>query len=537
VRGDQKACRQDYVERTLQRAYTDQAGPTAWGEPVDIIGAPEMVGWPELTPDCLPAPLYAYIKSEAGRLNVDPCAISAHVLAAVATVCSDAWRAKAKRHDRWTQQPRLWVCVVKGVGERGTEMIRSAFWAVSKIEDELRAEWAQKMAEREQCEAQRDKKKQPQPEPKPHLPRLTTQDATIEAASKILAAGNKHSKLTFKADELVAFLGAAVRYATKNSGDAGRGLWLESYDGGPQQIDRIIRGPTYVPNWSIGVAGNIQPRRLEAMAKGLIDDGLFQRFMTVHTTPATPCSNDDQPLDVNAGQQYCDLIRTIRNLMPAKDAEGNYAVVWFDDEARAARQAFMPLIDRLKFDPSLPLVIRETAPKWSGLLVRLALVFHVVGLAERQINGETLDPNTICRLSVPSVTAAATYIRRIVLPNLFRLGYETMPEEGLPASHVRWITGHILAHGSEQIRAREIGRAYRPLRGKPQEISEIMDVLCDAGWTMEATNAPSNSSCWRVNHAVHSRFKVAAEAEKQRRDAAADHGRFPAASRPFGPRT
>jgi hypothetical protein len=245
---------------------------------------------------------------------------------------------------------------------------------------------------------------------------------------------------------------------------------------------------------------------------------MFQRFITVHTKPSTPCTDDDQPLDANAGHDYADLIRAIRSFMPAQNAQGEYAAVYFDDEARAARQAFMPLIDRLKHDNSLPIIIRETAPKWSGLLARLALIVHIVDLAEGQMNGENLDSAMVCRLSVRTVTTAATYIRRIVLPNLFRLGYETMPEEGLPAAHVRWIAGYILAHKSEQIRAREIGRAYNALRGKPQEIAEIMGVLVDAGWVMEA-DTRADSLCWRVNPAVHGRFKAAAEAEKQRREA------------------
>jgi Protein of unknown function (DUF3987)/RepB DNA-primase from phage plasmid len=287
----------------------------AWAEPVDIIGAPELVGWPELTSDCLPAPLYNYVTNEAERLNVDPCALSAHVLAAVSAVCSDAWKVKPKRHDRWTQQPRLWVCVVKDVGQRGTEMIRSAFWPVAKIENELRAKWQKEMAEWAERQAQR-KKGDKTPDPRPALPRLTTQDATIEAASQILAQGNEYSKLTYKSDELVTFLGSAGRYTPK--GDAARALWLEGYDGGPQHIDRIIRGNVYVPNWSIGVAGNIQPRRLAGMAKDLIDDGLFQRFITIHTKPSTPCPDDDQPVDSGAGRDYAALLRAIRNLMPAK---------------------------------------------------------------------------------------------------------------------------------------------------------------------------------------------------------------------------
>jgi hypothetical protein len=45
-----------------------------------------------------------------------------------------------------------------------------------------------------------------------------------------------------------------------------------------------------------------------------------------------------------------------------------------------------------------------------------------------------------------------------------------------------------------------------------------MGVLFDAGWVME-TDTRADCLCWRVNPAVHGRFKAAAEAEKQRREA------------------
>ena len=65
---------------------------------------------------------------------------------------------------------------------------------------------------------------------------------------------------------------------------------------------------------------------------------------------------------------------------------------YFDEDARAERQRFMRLVERLQADPTLPTIIRETAPKWSGLLARLALVFHLVELAEQRKNGSETDP-------------------------------------------------------------------------------------------------------------------------------------------------
>ena len=179
------------------------------------------------------------------------------------------------------------------------------------------------------------------------------------------------------------------------------------------------------------------------------------------------------------------------------------------------RSGFRPLIERLQADPTLPTIIRETAPKWSGLLSRLSLIFHLVGLAERQMAASPSAAD-LCRVTGPTVTTAATFLRRIALPNLFRLGFETMPEEGAPAGHAHWLAGYILAHQSEIITAREIGRAYRPLRGKPREIDQAMAVLCDAAWACPAESRYDGAR-WSVNPAVHARFAAAAAIEKERR--------------------
>jgi hypothetical protein len=85
----------------------------------------------------------------------------------------------------------------------------------------------------------------------------------------------------------------------------------------------------------------------------------------------------------------------------------------------------------------LPTIIRETAPKWSGLLARISFVFHLVQLAERRMAGTALSDRDLCRVTGPTVTMAANFLKRVVLPNLFRLGYETLPEEGAPAGHAR----------------------------------------------------------------------------------------------------
>jgi Protein of unknown function (DUF3987)/Protein of unknown function (DUF3102) len=253
------------------------------------------------------------------------------------------------------------------------------------------------------------------------------------------------------------------------------------------------------------------------MGKHLIDDGLFQRFVTIHTKPSDIGVDDDVPLDPATGRDYEDLLRKLAELEPTLDAENKYPPAYFEDEAIEVRRQFIPLIERLRADPTFPTIVRETAPKWSGLLARLALVFHLVELAELKRLDKTMLPYQRHRVTVPAVTRAATFLRKIVLPNLFRLGFDTMPEEGEPAAHARWIAGHILAHGLERVTAREIGRACRQLRGKPEEIEQSMEVLVHAGWADRA-QARTDSLQWHVNPAVHQVFAAAAKSEKDRRE-------------------
>jgi Protein of unknown function (DUF3987) len=496
----------------------------SWPEPLDILGAPELTGYPELTPECLPAPLYRYVMTEAERLTVDPCPLAGHVLAACSASISDAWAIKPKQHDHWTQQARLWVTVVKDIGTRGTDTIRSAFWPVRERDKELFNNWKREHAEWEErrdvfepeCGRKgRGQKKADPADPEPICPRLISNDPTVEAASQILAGGGGYGKLTLLQDELAAFFGSFARYS-KQSGSA-RALWLEAYDGGPQRIDRIIRGHVFVPNWSVVIAGNIQTRKLQEFGTDLITDGLFQRMMTVHARPTELGVDDDTPLNLNVGREYRELHEALAAMQPTLGDGDTPIPAYADEDGRSERKALKRLWERLQADPTMPTVIRETAPKWSGLIARLSLIFHLVGLADLQRAGEQLEPRDLHHVTGATVASAATFIRRILLPNLFRLGFETMPDAGALAARARWIAGHILAHKLESITASQIGRAHRDLRGKPQDAADAMAMLVDAGWAVR-TEGRSTSLPWLINPAVHARFAATAAAEKERRD-------------------
>ena len=74
-------------------------------------------------------------------MNVDPCPLAAHVIAACSVSISDAFTIKPKLYDHYTQQARIWICVVKNVGARGTEMLNSAVWPLKERNAELHKAW------------------------------------------------------------------------------------------------------------------------------------------------------------------------------------------------------------------------------------------------------------------------------------------------------------------------------------------------------------------------------------------------------------
>ena len=88
--------------------------------------------------------------------------------------------------------------------------------------------------------------------------------------------------------------------------------------------------------------------------------------------------------------------------------------------------------------------------------------------------------------------------------------------------HACWIAGFILSSGNERIAARDIIRAYRPLRAPEnrRELLAVMDSLEAMGWVRPETQLDSRPPvAWHVNPKVHSHFAERAKQERARREA------------------
>jgi hypothetical protein len=325
-------------------------------------------------------------------------------------------------------------------------------------------------------------------------------DTTVEALSEVFTDNPQGLLAVY--DELTTWFGSFDAYrADKTKKD--RSLYLEAYNGGAQVIDRISRGRVYVPNWSLSLIGGIQPSAMRKLAGQLTDDGLAQRFITIfaHGDGITL----DQPEDEPARIAYEQLIRDLVLLGPG----GPEARIFCRFSAGAASYREF-LNQRVHYVRAMPWVtngFQTHLSKWEGLFPRLCLLWHVIAHA-----ADTMLPETI---SVDTAEQVCAFMLDYLLPHAARFYTELMQLTD-PEEHARWIAGHILAHEISEISARDIGRAYRPLRKDVRDIQRAMEQLTALAWVTPNDNGLAGGHRkWRVLPDVHTAFRRQAQTEKQ----------------------
>ena len=145
------------------------------------------------------------------------------------------------------------------------------------------------------------------------------------------------------------------------------------------------------------------------------------------------------------------------------------------------------------------------------------LLFHCIELAEARLAGARPDPITVCALKAATVEKACRFIMRVVVPSTFRFHTE-IGSTSAGESHARWVAGHLLSRKLDSISARDVGRAYREIRGDRAEIIATMELLDHAGWVQPHPDRPRDTA-WLVNPRIHSTFAFSAVAEKAKREA------------------
>ena len=301
---------------------------------------------------------------------------------------------------------------------------------------------------------------------------------------------------------------------------------LALYDGGPRRIDRVVRGKMFVENWSAVPVGHIQPAKVRQLVDGLSDDGLLQRFMIVMPPRVEPGDPDDDDIstDWHAIDRFAQIVEILFAHAAARDAgpRRQAGVLRGRGGARACTRsgggcsgwssASRPI-------PILPAPLKEATSKWRGLLARLSLVFHCVELAEARLRRRAARPGRHAH-------AEGGDGREGVQLHHADRGAEHLPVPHRDRQHRR--SARPTPGGSpatcsagrlQSITARDIGRAYREIRGRPGRDRRHHGSARPRRAGCSRTRERPRDTAWLVNPRVHHVFAAQAAAEKARRDA------------------
>jgi Protein of unknown function (DUF3987) len=245
-------------------------------------------------PTVVLGPWAEMIAAEALSRSVPVDYVAAALLTTTASLIGNSYWIKA---GNWEQPAVLWIGNVGDSSSGKTPAIKPFTEALGQMEAGLAAEFettrrifegqyeAAKVAQ-EVWQAQvKDAVNGGLPTPskpaaadtpeEPRAPRLKLNDATQEAAAKILTSNPKG--LYQIRDELAGLLNGMDSYKKGND----RQFYLEAYDGGDFVVDRVRQDgkPAIIPRLTMSILGGIQPDKLTSLILSGDDDGLAARFL------------------------------------------------------------------------------------------------------------------------------------------------------------------------------------------------------------------------------------------------------------------
>ncbi|TKV78926.1 DUF3987 domain-containing protein [Bradyrhizobium elkanii] len=505
----------------------DHAAPGVWHEPADL--------WEqERTPvdevsGMVPEFVERFGRDRARRLGVSPGAMTAATLTTLSSlVPANNVLQMRQNSDSWSVHSIIWTAIVGDPGTAKSPAVSAAMAFPKAIEKIWRGDFASRMKEYERTElavTSRTPKKRARPiaeasteQPdfsesvssermpaeRPKLARKIVNDATTEALALILAESAASAPVLFHSDELAGLIGAMDVYRARG-GNKDRPFFLSAKEGEPYAVDRKSNGTLLVPSLAVSIIGTIQDDKLSKIAGNLEEDGFLQRFALVMIQKTG--SGDDVPDDGFLDASIPRLATALASL-----DEASYRL--HPDAAHELEQIQI-FADRESHRPEISAGLRTWLNKTPNEFGRYCLAFHLIEWA-------TLDA-ALDILPAPLVSrATAVRARRYIQDFLYSHAlhaYGTIMAKGQSDGDVRWVAAYILTRGLKTISAREIGRAYRALRGaeKRQKLLTVMSSLAFQDW-VKLTNSQRGE--WKVNPAVHDgRFEKIKRSETARRAA------------------
>lgn len=462
-------------------------GASAWPEPANILTEAAAAAF---EPGDVPAVLADYSCAWAEAAGFDPSASIACAVVTAAAALDDRIRLEVNSGLGWWESTRLWAALFTPPGGGKSPAIREMTRPLREIHREVVETYAA----------------QPKPDDddeRPPMPAVYTNDCTTEKLSEVLRDNPRG--LLFVVEEFDSWIGSHDAY--RNGGGKDRGEWLQLFDGGPHQVDRIRRGSFFVPNWSVSLLSACTPSALRRYASKLPNDGLLQRVLPVLVRPARP----GQPSgDLTA--QRCAWDAFVRRLwaLPGGDAAPSRSTVIMSDAAAAAFTAHAARYRELaQACGAYHEGLAGHVAKYGTLLARLSLTFHAA-TADRHPVEEALRAAT--------VDHAARFLARAF--RHARAFYAELGGSDTAWQVARRVAASLLADGVAEVSRRDLIQTCRAFRdATADQQTAAMQLLEDAGWvrTTDAAYAKGHPTRWLVSPAAHARYAPHGEAHRQRR--------------------
>jgi hypothetical protein len=464
------------------RQQADSASPISdANRPLDLL---RDLPAPPFADDTVPPAILNLSKTFSAATGFDRSGLMIAAVGAAGAMIDDRARLAVRPASGWFESARLWLALIGSPSAGKTPTLRAATDPVKDKHMALFQQWRAECPDGDGSDR----------------PALFTSDTTVEKLSDILLS-NPRSVLMLT-EEFASWLGAIDAYHD-GAGTKGRGEWLQLYDGGPHQIDRVKRGSFLVPNWSCSVMAAATPAGLRSHLKQLPDDGLIHRFMfCVMQRPGPEASTNAKP----ALDAWSRLLWKVFDDTTTAETRARYrlsvnAQLLFDAERAEIRDTVDALED---VSPALASHIG----KHPGVLARVALIFHVLDRG-----GEAVEPDTM----QTAIRFMRTVRRHAAVVFLGILGQSS------PLELVRSVARSILAGSFNTVGRHTLTqhcRAWRAAGERDQR--QVVQMLEDANWLVPDSDSKPyagwNASRWFVNPAAQTLFADAGTEHRARRE-------------------
>lgn len=379
----------------------------------------------------IPAPFRDWVADVAERMQCPPDFIAVAAIVTTASLIGSGCGVKPKQQDDWLVIPNVWGGLIGRPGMLKTPAVAEVMQLIRPLEAAAKkaydADLARYLADLEVYKADKEAIKSAlikirkqglqgksesnsfetdvlreellsSKEPlKPVWKRYKSNDPTVEKITELLAE-NPRGLLLYR-DELVGLLSSWEREGRE--GD--RAFFLEAWNGdGSMTVDRIGRGTIHVKNLCISIFGNTQPAKimsyLHQAMRGKDNDGLLQRFqLLIYPDEPKEWTLVDRAPDLYARQRVIDIINKIASMNFVEhgailDVNDRFPFFHFDNDAQYVFNDWLTKLEKYRSESKDHPVLLEHLAKYRSLFPSLALIFHLIELADgKQRNTISLD--------------------------------------------------------------------------------------------------------------------------------------------------